>query len=189
MTLQQIVQSYIRFIRPHSRGELNWFRDQNTLRAAVETAARAIDSNGKMYSHQWRVRKIARAKALQTLLDNLSRIGQSASFDDLFSLVNRILEPIDGIGELYIYDTSLRIGAKMNLLPRKVYLHAGTRVGAKALDFDVSRGTLSFRELNPFFPGLLPHEMEDVLCIFKDALKRNSIKFVQDTVLKRSWCG
>jgi hypothetical protein len=53
-------------------------------------------------------------------------------FGDLFHLVGAALDSIHGLGELYVYDTSLRIGAKLNLFPDRVYLHAGTRLGAGA---------------------------------------------------------
>jgi len=33
-------------------------------------------------------------------------------------------------------DTTLRIGAKLNLFPKKVYLHPGTRRSARALGLD-----------------------------------------------------
>lgn len=51
----------------------------------------------------------------------------------MFHLIDTALETIPGLGELYVYDTTLRIGAKLNLFPDKVYLHAGTRLGATAL--------------------------------------------------------
>jgi hypothetical protein len=41
-----------------------------------------------------------------------------------------------------MYDTALRIGAKLKLFPTKVYLHAGTRLGARALGLDDSAATL-----------------------------------------------
>ncbi|MEK7411500.1 MAG: hypothetical protein AAB327_09000, partial [Actinomycetota bacterium] len=39
----------------------------------------------------------------------------------------------DDLGPLYVYDTALRIGAKKGQMPKVVYLHAGTREGAKKL--------------------------------------------------------
>ena len=57
-------------------------------------------------------------------------------------LIRAAVEPIPGIGELYVYDTSFRIGAKLNLFPTKVYLHAGTRRGVRALGLDHSADTL-----------------------------------------------
>ena len=100
-----------------------------------------------------------------------------------------MLEPISGAGELYVYDTSLRIGAKSNLLPTKVYLHAGTRVGARALGLDGQAKTLEVSMLPPEFRQLEPHEIEDVLCIFKVDLKAAGTKRPEGNIIKRSWCG
>jgi hypothetical protein len=49
---------------------------------------------------------------------------------------------IKGFGELAVYDCSLRVGSYLNLLPDKIYLHAGTRKGAEALKMNVSSGFL-----------------------------------------------
>lgn len=79
---------------------------------------------------------------------------------------------LHGIGELTVYDTALRIGAKLGLLPKKVYLHAGTRAGARALGLNWKATSLAVRELPSELLTLTPHEIEDCLCIFKDKLKR-----------------
>jgi hypothetical protein len=68
-------------------------------------------------------------------------IGTANSFADLIGIVASIAEGVSGLGELYIYDTALRIGAKSGLEPDMVYLHAGTRKGAKALGLDASMKT------------------------------------------------
>jgi hypothetical protein len=79
--------------------------------------------------------------------------------------------PLSGIGEPYAYDTSLRIGAKLNRFPTKVYLHAGARVGPKALGLDTTVATVKVSAFPRELRILEPHEPEDVLCIFKDELK------------------
>ena len=48
-------------------------------------------------------------------------------------IVEACAKQIKGIGELTIYDTALRIGFYLDIYPDKVYLHAGTREGAKRL--------------------------------------------------------
>jgi hypothetical protein len=85
-------------------------------------------------------------------------------------MMNELLEDVPGIGELYIYDTSLRIGAKLNLYPKKVYLHAGTRRGARALGLKADT-SLNVPDLPSEFRCLLPYEIEDVLCIFKEGIQ------------------
>lgn len=76
---------------------------------------------------------------------------------------------------LYVYDAAFRIGAFRGLAPRRVYLHAGTRAGARKLGL-ATRGRLHVeaREVEaeaPEFAELSEAEMEDVLCIYKDKLR------------------
>ena len=189
MNLKAVTRLYTREIRPRAQAELAWFGQQPTLESAIQYAALAINSKGRRYSHQRRLKKAALEKAQQALLMNSEAIAQAKSFDDLFSLVGTILGPIGGIGELYVYDTSLRIGARLHLLPKKVYLHRGTRLGARALGFDGRAKALEVSEMPLELRQLEPHEIEDLLCIFKADLKAVGVKYAKDEVTKHSWCG
>jgi hypothetical protein len=51
----------------------------------------------------------------------------------LIELVEKIIGSIHGIGELAIYDTAVRIGARFGVEAEDAYMHRGTRDGAKAL--------------------------------------------------------
>ena len=113
---------------------------------------------------------------MDVLLAHKRQLRKAESFDKVFQLVETALEDVFGVGELYVYDTSLRRGAKLGLFPTKVYLHAGTRVGARALGFDQKAKTLSRSVLPPALRALEPHEIEDMLCIFKDKFKDRTEK-------------
>jgi hypothetical protein len=80
------------------------------------------------------------------------------------------------------------VGAKLNVFPKKVYLHAGTRRGARALGLDAGP-TLNVSQLPREFRALLPHEIEDVLCIFKDRFKASAAISAAKDLSNRSWCG
>jgi hypothetical protein len=140
--LDAIVRAYIGRIRPRAQAELDWFAHQPSLDSAIEKAALAVNSRGKRYSHQRRLKKTALKEALRNLLDKSGALKLARDFDELFNLIGAAVKPIPGIGELYVYDTALRIGAKLKLFPIKVYLHAGTRVGARALGLNDSTATL-----------------------------------------------
>jgi hypothetical protein len=71
---------------------------------------------------------------------------------------------------LTIYDTALRIGASLGLEPQSVYLHAGTRFGARRLGLDWRAETIPVSALPPPLRKLKPREIEDLLCIFADRL-------------------
>src|ERR1700730_9584939 len=75
---------------------------------------------------------------------------------------------VPGIGELYVYDTALRLGAKLGVFPEKVYLHACTRIRVRNLGLDARSTALRMASLRRALRSLKPREVEDVLCIFKD---------------------
>jgi hypothetical protein len=188
MNLETIVRFYIQRIRPRAQAELAWFVRQPTLRETIRCAALAINSCGKRYSHQRRIKRTAMAQAHSILSGAKPRIKKCAEFASLFGLIEAALEDVPGIGELYIYDTSLRIGAKLGILPENVYLHAGTRTGARNLGLGVARSTVRMASLPSALRVLKPHEVEDVLCIFKGELKTSAASF-RPGMVRRSWCG
>jgi hypothetical protein len=82
------------------------------------------------------------------------------------------MKPIKGLGKLYAYDVAHLIGAHLNLSPERVYLHAGTRKGARALGFPSALEYLTPSQLPSELQILKPYEMEDFLCIYKAFLAR-----------------
>ena len=189
MKFDQIVRIYIRKIRPRAQAEIDWFANQRTLSDAIEKAGIAENSKGKRYSHQRRLKKSSLKRALRALQEASDEIARARSFDELFELIGTAVRPIPGIGELYVYDTSLRIGARLNLFPERVYLHAGARAGARALGLNHRAHALSVSVLPKEFRVLEPHEIEDVLCIFKKELRAASNAIAANEVVRRSWCG
>jgi hypothetical protein len=75
---------------------------------------------------------------------------------------------IKGIGALTVYDIALRIGAHFGQAPMHVYVHAGTRTGARA--FNITGDLFDPKILPKSFSRLAPSEIEDCLCIHKDEL-------------------
>lgn len=165
-TIADVVDDYIVRFRGPARDELRWFADQPSLKAAIHMAGTATGEHGKLV-HQWRrPRALLRAFA-NRLTGRIDAIRNARSFDALYDIVESAA--LKGIAALTIYDTALRIGAFLNVEPEDVYLHAGTKVGARALGFH-RRETLSERELPNAFRRLTPSEIEDCLCIYKDDL-------------------
>jgi hypothetical protein len=85
------------------------------------------------------------------------------------------LGTLSGIGELYVYDTAFRLGAYLALLPVDVYLHTGTRAGARALKLNVDRKFIPIDEFPTALRHLQAHEIEDFLCIYKSKLQEQNI--------------
>lgn len=154
-----------------SHDEVDWFRQQASLENAIHTAAFAINHEGKRYSHQYKIRREAMEEAYTELMKAIDEIRECETFDDLLNIVEKVAKPINGIGGLYCYDTAFRIGAYQNLFPQKVYLHCGTRNGARYLGWDYEARTLETSTLPAELQHLQPHEVEDILCIYRDCFK------------------
>lgn len=167
-TLQEIVAAYRKYCQRGAKAEQDYYANLPTLEEAIERAARAERPDGKRHDHQ---RRLSRS-SLEQVRKNLSKtaIQSCETFGDLHSLIERTIRPVRGIGELMVYDTAIRIGARMRLEPEVVYLHSGTRLGARALGFDTSLGFITISKVPSELKALKPREIEDCLCIFKDDL-------------------
>jgi hypothetical protein len=84
----------------------------------------------------------------------------------------RVEESIPGRKGLTVYDIADRIGAYLALRPAEVFLHAGTRKGAKALGLDTGSKSLSMSCLPEDLQSVEPEEAEDILCIYREVLAR-----------------
>ena len=139
-------------------------------------------------------------KSSRRLLKNRSQVRSATSFEELIELVNGLIRPIDRIGELAVYDTALRIGARFGLEPEKVYVHSGTRDGARKLDSDLAnRETIEMDELPAPIRKLKPREAEDFLCVYQEAARRREgvyaivrstyIRIASAVAGRGSYCG
>ncbi len=179
MDLEKIVRHYATHHRPKKRLELASFKIEATLADAVERAALAEDELGYRYDHQRLIRRVAIPRARVALLSAIDAIRACATFEDLHNLIRDRVRGIYRLmhAELYWYDTPLRIGAKRELPPSdKVYLHRGTRQGARALAQALGEcwalgnkvKTISRHLLPPPLRDLPGDELEDILCIYRD---------------------
>jgi hypothetical protein len=166
-TLRKVV-AYYRRDHHAALVELEVYRRYRAFEDAVRAAALSNNGSGK-HPHQWRIPLRVLQRAAERLSRAKGELKRSPNFDGLIRIVGRKAGSIHGIGDLAVYDFALRIGAWLRLKPAKVYLHAGTRQGAKALRLDVrGRASIEMRELPRALRRLEPWEAEDVLCIFKD---------------------
>ncbi|CAI4031707.1 Exodeoxyribonuclease V beta chain [Nitrospira tepida] len=171
-SFKEVVQDYIARYRDRANNELASFQMLNSLDEAVERAARAEVDGGRKHDHQWRIPEAVLARAGKELLAKRAQIRKCTGFDSLIELVETTAGSIRGFGELAIYDTAVRIGARLGMEPEFVYLHRGTRKGAKALGLASGGKYLKVGELPAEFTKLRPHEIEDCLCIYAKELAR-----------------
>lgn len=118
-----------------------------------------------------------------TLLAAEEQLASAKSFDALHALVESLILNIRGVGELMVYDTTVRLAAYRGLEPTDVYLHAGTRAGARALGVDHRARSIPRRSLPAPLRRLPATELEDILCIYKDVLSST-----RSVASRGGWC-
>lgn len=172
MTLDEIVSDYIREYRDHARKEMRFFEIQRSPSKAIRKAALCELPSGKRHPHQ---RRISRAllEQVEARLQGISRkLAGASSFDELHRAVEDEVGSLKGIGALTVYDIAQRIGAHFRKVPQRVYLHAGTKTGART--FGISGDSFDPKVLPKAFSRLAASEIEDCLCIYKDELRGGS---------------
>lgn len=109
--------------------------------------------------------------------------NQFNSFREILEKTKDLTKGLKGFGSLCCYDFSLRYGYHRNILPKEVYVHAGTSIGLKCLRYihpgivvkndekfgvvieDISSLPIEIADLG----GL---HIENFLCVFHDHLLR-----------------
>ena len=176
--LERILQDYENNKDRFWRSELQYYKCLPNLSMPLEEAGLFHKDAMHRGNHQRRILKTSRdffAKALCS--DKIKTcIEKSENFEVLYKIVDELRGL--GIGELTVYDTTMRLGAFLEKQKRKrfrplgVYLHNGALDGAKKL---LSRGLIqgplssvvSIDVFSDIFPGLETWEIEEVLCLYK----------------------
>jgi hypothetical protein len=161
-----------------------WIEDcrEMNLEKAIRYAARARTKLWKKHPHQARRTKAELVGFAQSLSAYKTAIERTMTFQGLIRIAT--LARVKGIGPLTIYDTCTRIAANLGIEVDRIYLHAGTRIGAERI--------LGMRLNVPYIlksdlPTAFQHtdlgcgEIEDILCIYKD-------DFIDDGGRLRSLC-
>ena len=164
-TLAEIRDAYIRCHRPGSRKEAAHFA-AGSLRERILKAANANSYDRPKHRHQWLIAPDLLAQFAARLVVMLPEIERARSFPELLSLVSSAR--IKGVGPLTVYDTAQRIGWGQRIEPKEVYLHAGTREGAKRLKWEYKRDSIRRSALPSELASLSASEIEDMLCIYAD---------------------
>lgn len=143
---------------PRVKKVVDWFTQHTSLESAISDATLSMDWEGKRFSHQHRLKKAILESAKKKLLSIASKLRACTTFEELHDLIGNALKSVDGAGELYVYDVSLRIGSKLELFPRKVFLHAGTRQGARALGLNGQMSWVEMDALPEWLRQLQPYQ-------------------------------
>jgi hypothetical protein len=157
---------------------ITYIIEQNSLEAVIRVAVMSKNKNGKTESHQRRIYKDVYPNFLKNLLNVKDKIKNTRNFDELINII--FSNKPSGVGDLFCYDVALRIGYKLNKLPEKIYIHAGTKIGLeKLLKRKIYEKTIEKRKLpEPFCScELTSDQLEDFFCIYKKYLSDNNLGY------------
>jgi hypothetical protein len=158
--------------------EIEWYSKRpRSLSGATRRAALSRIPTGRggrqiRHPHQRRISADVLEEVASRLESSVNKLQHITEFAKLYEVVRLEILPIRGVGELLVYDVSHRIGGYLKLEPLNVYLHAGTKRGAKALGLDTRRPYVQISELPKAFFQLTAAQAEDVLCIYAPSFAR-----------------
>jgi hypothetical protein len=102
MTLDEIVNDYIRTQRPYTGKEMMDFANEPSPSAAIRRAALCETNSGKRHDHQRRIPKWL-LEQVETKLQAIRRkLSSAADFDALHRLVEEEIGDMKGIGALTV---------------------------------------------------------------------------------------
>ncbi len=156
--------------------QMKEFYEMLDLKTAIEFASIGKNPNGKMNRHQWRVGNINGGNGAKELLKQEAAIKKCKTFEEIFEITEQVKKDIYKLGDLWSYDTALRIGFNLKLYPKEVYVQRGVISGVlKVMNGKRPKGRSLHVNIFPKeFQKLKPYEIENFLCIWgKD--KKNSI--------------
>lgn len=162
---EDVARHYLVKYAPQEAREERLVSQSPTLPQAIERAC------ARLLHVRWSQTPKKAADLLRPLAD---QIAACKNFHDLHQFILKSCKLVPGAGPLTCYDIAQRIGVWLKEEPTEVYLHAGTREGAKAV-----LGTLANQDRMPMndFPeglrrSLTATQLEDVLCIHRGTLAR-----------------
>ena len=185
MTFDDIVADYIREYRDDARAEMRFFEIQRSPTEAIRKAALCQMPGGKRHPHQRRIPRVLLEQVEGRLQGIRRKLAKAPDFATVHRLVRDEAGSIRGIGGLTVYDISHRIGAYFGKAPELVYLHAGTKTGART--FSIGGEAFDPEILPKPFSRLAPAEIEDCLCIYKDELKASHNGAVSKSPMRSSF--
>jgi hypothetical protein len=164
--------------------EIKEFKNMPSITDTIKKAALMTIGKGKRHPHHCLKSKNTLETAKDILLNNQTKISRANNFHDLHEIIIKTLKGLKDVGPLYYYDTALLIGAHLGKLPEKIYLHAGTKKGAKNIGINVRGKKYIITQDLPCHKvfenfKLRYCEIEDFLCIYKEELDNIFLKQTQ----------
>lgn len=165
--LQALVEKYRQENGNCYDEEDKWWAEKTlTWDKAIERAWESHQWDGKMHGHQYRVGEKKLFEGLQVALADNKQPEDFQDFNTLHDWVWSVAERVKGLGEMTAYDVARRLGVWLGKEPVLVYLHRGTKEGARK--FGVNGETVELNAFPPEIQMLGATHAENFLCIYKD---------------------
>lgn len=151
------------------------------LDSVIRDAGQGLMVNGRREPHHYRRQQATLDECTRRLLVHEEDFRRSKDFEDVYHWVDKVLDGVTGVRDLYRYDVAMWIATKLGLPPKKyVYLHSGAAEGATHFGIPKSRKTILPSELPEPLSGVSADDLEDMLCIYKDCFRGNRLPDVRD---------
>ncbi len=152
---------------------ISYYKSLPSFGEVIEYASKGIHLNKYdtevMDRHQCRVGYENCDLGAKELLTREGDIKKADSFEEIHAITEEVRKDskTNRLGELWSYDTALRIGFSKDVYPKHVYLHAGTREGAiNVLGKEIANKNKLEKEVFPKeFQVMKCYEIEAFLCI------------------------
>lgn len=177
MSLQAALNKYIKINLPDLIDHKKFYESFVTpkeLPTIIEKASQGIGSDNLMSSHQRRLGYDKCKEATRELAKYEMEIKKAKSFEDIFVITEIVKSRIYKIGNLWSYDTALRIGFSKKVYPKEVYVQAGVTKGVRKLfKGHLPKGRSLSTKIFPSALGILkPYQIENFLCIYGKKKKK-----------------
>ncbi|MBO5835627.1 MAG: hypothetical protein J6R12_06265 [Bacteroidales bacterium] len=131
--------------------------------------------------HQFRMRERDVVEAVDKLKTHNILAGTYCDFEELYDAVDAAIGGCTRVGELTVYDTALRIGYLLGVMPKNyAYLFAGGYEGYKRVtnqkkpNYWGKNDIALLQALDPEFKRLNAYKIEDFFCVCKDFFEKEN---------------
>lgn len=193
--ITNLINDYLREKAPELKATLDAYSKLDNLEACIGNLSINILTLKKS-DHQQLIKPNLLEDFSKVIFKEINLLKNSSDFDDIYITISKLASTISGIGELTVYDASLKIGSYLSLYPEKVFLHAGAKEGANYLrELGLLKRTVNTKNSNlkarmqfksdfpEYFDMLTPWQLENFLCCKRDNLKNLVVKFKNHTQL------
>lgn len=156
-----------------------FYQNIATIEDVIKYASKGVTPDLLKHPHQRRIPNSVLNKFSNKLLKKKKEIQEVKNFESLYLIIGN--NKIKGIGDLTVYDTTLRIGFYLKIYPTKLFVQAGSKVGYMRL---VNVSHVSNPVANICIPELLrnikKYHLENFLCIYKKCFLKNDFISVEE---------